>query len=107
MMHRIALGVMFACAALAAQAQDTTPPQNIQLQQQEIAKGDPARWHQEDTTTSAQMRTLRKEIGAALAEARLACKKGPAAERAACMKEAQDTYQRDMANAPQILAQSH
>jgi len=107
MMHRIALGVMLACAALAAQAQDTTPPQNVQLQQQEIAKGDPARWHQEDTTASAQMRTLRKEIGAALAEARLACKKGPATERAACMKDAQDTYQRDLANAPQILAQSH
>ena len=107
MMQRIALGVMLACAALAAQAQDTTPPQNVQLQQQEIAKGDPARWHQEDTTASAQMRTLRKEIGAALAEARLACKKGPAAERTACMKDAQDTYQRDLANAPQIVAQSH
>jgi len=107
MTHRIVLGVMMACAALAAQAQDTTPQQNVQLQQQEIAKGDPARWHQEDTTEAARMRTLRKEIGAALAEARLTCKKGAAAERAGCMKEAQDTYQRDLANAPQIVAQNH
>jgi hypothetical protein len=105
--HRIAvvIGVMIACAAQAAQAQErNTPPENITLQQQEIAKGDPARWYQEDTTTAAQTRTLRKEIGAALAEARIACKKGPAAERSTCMKEAQQTYQRDMANLPQILA---
>ncbi len=107
MMQGIALGVMLACAALAAQAQDTTPPQNVQLQQQEIAKGDPARWHQEDTTKSAQMRTLRKEIGAALAEAKLACKPMPAPERAACLKEAQATYQRDLANAPLIVAENH
>jgi hypothetical protein len=106
MTHRIVLGVMMACAALAAQAQDTTPPQNVQLQHQEVARGDPARWYQEDTTASAQARTLRKEIGAALAEARLACKKGPASERSACLKDAQATYQRDMASVPQILAQS-
>lgn len=104
---RIACGVMMACAAFAAQAQSkTTPPENIQLQKQEIAKGDPARWYQEDATSTAQMRTLRKEIGAALAEANIACKKGPVSERDACMKEARATYQRDMANAPQILAQS-
>lgn len=107
MTHRIVIGVMLACAALAAQAQDTTPQQNVQLQRQEIANGDPARWHQEDSTDTARMRTLRKEIGAALAEARLSCKKGAAAERAGCMKEAQDTYQRDLANAPRIVAQSH
>ena len=106
MNHRLVLGVMMACAALAAQAQDTTPQQNVQLQHQEIAKGDPARWYQEDTTAPAQARTLRKEIGAALAEARLACKKGPAAERGACLKQAQDTYQHDMAGVPQTLAQS-
>lgn len=109
MTHRIVLGVMMACAALAAHAQtptqDSTPPQNVQLQRQEIAKGDPARWHQEDATTSARMRTLRKEIGAALAEAKQACNKGPAVERGACLKEARDTYQRDLANAPRILAQ--
>jgi len=104
---RIGCGVLLACAALVAQAQSkTTPPENIQLQRQEIAKGDPSRWYQEDATSTAQMRTLRKEIGAALAEANIACKKGPASERDACLKEARATYQQDMANAPQILAQN-
>jgi hypothetical protein len=103
----LACGVAMACAAFAAEAQSkTTPPENIQLQKQEIAKGDPARWYQEDASSTAQMRTLRKEIGAALAEANIACKKGPASERDACLKEARATYQQDMANAPQILAQS-
>lgn len=91
------------CAA--AQGQDTTPPQNSTLQKQEIAKGEPARWSQPDTTDAARARTLRKEIGAALAEARQACNKGPASERSACLKEAQATYQHDMANIPQLLAQ--
>jgi hypothetical protein len=107
MVRHIITGVMMSCAALcAAHAQDTTPPQNVQLQQQEIAKGEPARWTQPDTTKAQQERTLRKEIGAALAEAKQACHKGPAAERSACMKEAQATYQRDLANMPQLLAQS-
>jgi len=107
MVRHIITGVMMSCAALcAAHAQDTTPPQNVQLQQHEIAKGEPARWTQPDTTKAQQERTLRKEIGAALAEAKQACQKGPAAERGACMKEAQATYQRDLANMPQLLAQS-
>jgi hypothetical protein len=112
--HHIACGVMMACASLFAQAQaqaqaqadpgNNTPPQNNQLQQQEIAKGDPARWYKEDATSVEQARTLRKEIGAALAEANIACKKGPAAERQACLREARATYQRDMAGVPQVLA---
>lgn len=107
MVRHIITGVMMSCAALcAAHAQDTTPPQNIQLQQQEIAKGEPARWTQPDTTKAQQERTLRKEIGAALAEAKQACQKGSAAERGACMKEAQATYQRDLANMSQLLARS-
>jgi hypothetical protein len=106
MTHRLVLGVMMACAAWSAQAQDTTPQQNVALQQQEIAKGDPARWYREDKNAAEQARTLRKEIGAALAEARLACKQAPAPERRACLKEAQDTYQRDLAGVPQMLAQS-
>lgn len=92
----LACGVMMACTAFAVQAQDTTPPQNAALQRQEIANGDPVRWQRADTTPTEQARTLRKEIGAALAEAKLACAKGPAAERAACLKQAQDTYQHDM-----------
>jgi hypothetical protein len=106
--HRTVVGVMMACAAMLAQAQSkTTPPENIQLQKQEIAKGDPARWYQDDATTTEQMRTLRKEIGAALAEATVACKKGAASERAACMQDARSTYKQDMANAAQIRAEHH
>ena len=93
----LACGVMMACAAFAVQAQDTTPPQNAALQRQEIANGDPARWQRADTTPAEQARTLRKEIGAALAEAKQACAKGPAAERPACLKQAQDTYRHDLA----------
>jgi hypothetical protein len=108
--HHIACGLMLACAALSAQAQDTqggtTPPQNAQLQKQEIAKGDPARWYKEDATGAEQSRTLRKEIGAALAEATIACKKGPASEREACLRDARATYKHDMDKVPQILAEN-
>lgn len=105
MTHRIVTGVMMACAVLAAHAQqDTTPPLNAQLQQQEVAKGEPARWSQPDRGSAEQARTLRKEIGAALAEARQACKQAPAAERSACLKEAQGIYQADMARVPQLIA---
>ena len=106
--HRTVVGVMMACAALAAQAQSkTTPPENIQLQKQEMAQGDPARWYQDDASAGAQMRTLRKEIAAAFAEANVACKKGPAGERNACMKDARSTYRQDLANAAQIRAEHH
>ncbi|MTV40902.1 hypothetical protein [Duganella radicis] len=108
MVRHIVTGVMMACAAWGtAHAQDTTPPQNAQLQRQEIARGEPTRWSQPDITRAQQVHTLRKEIGAALAEARQACRQGPAAERGPCLKEAQATYQHDMANLPQLLAQSH
>lgn len=107
---QMACGATMACAALLAQAQDaggnSTPPQNAQLQQQEIAKGDPARWYKEDANGAEQSRTLRKEIGAALAEANIACKQGPASARAACLAEARATYKRDMDNVPQVLAQN-
>lgn len=105
MLHRLFSGAVLACALLsAAHAQDTTPPQNATLQQQEMSKGAPARWSQPDSNDAARARTLRKEIGAALAEARQACKQGPASERRACLKEAQATYQHDLANLPQLLA---
>jgi hypothetical protein len=106
MNHRLVSGVMMACVAWAAHAQDTTPPNNAQLQRQEIAKGDPARWSSSDQSSAEQTRTLRKEIGAALAEARQSCKQEPASERSACLKQAQDTYQADMAKVPQLVAQN-
>lgn len=93
-------------AALAQAPDDTpaqlTPPATASQQQREIAKGDPPRWYREDSTPAAQLRTLQKEIGAALQESTLACKKRPASERGDCMKQARSTYQQDMANAKQI-----
>ena len=74
-------------------------PAAASKQAREIAQGDPARWYREDATSQDRLRTLQKEIGAALQEARNACKKAPAAERKACMQEARATYQRDMAQA--------
>lgn len=69
--------------------------------------GDPARWYVEDSTAQAQLRTLRKEIGAAYKEAQSACRSMPAPERGACMKEARGIYQQDMANAEQQRAAAH
>jgi len=68
-------------------------------QAREIAQGDPARWYREDASRQARLRTLHKEIGAALQEAKNACRKLAAAERNACLQEARATYQRDMAQA--------
>ncbi|MES2740267.1 MAG: hypothetical protein V4754_04875 [Pseudomonadota bacterium] len=58
--------------------------------------GDPARWYVADTTKSAQLRTKRKEIGAALQEAQADCKRVAAAERATCLKQARATHDDDM-----------
>jgi hypothetical protein len=69
--------------------------------------GDPSRWYVDDTTAQAQLRTLRKEIGAAFQEAQAECKRMPAADRGACMKDARNTYQQDMANAQQQRANAH
>lgn len=80
-----------------AQAQ-STPPEVAAHQREEMAHGDPARWYQADSTTPEQLRNLRKEIGAALQEATTACKRGPASERPACMREAQGNYKHDMDN---------
>lgn len=79
-----------------------TPPAVAQQQKKEIAHGDPVRWYRQDSTAADQLRTVRKEIAAALQEATLACKREPAAERNACMKEARSTYQHDMVNAKAI-----
>lgn len=75
------------------------PPATARKQAAEIARGDPARWFKEDTTAAARLRTLHKEIGAALQEAQGNCRRLPASERAACMKEARAMYQQDMAGA--------
>jgi hypothetical protein len=101
---RAALAAACLAGIGAAQAQlpQTSTDQNVpaataRQQAAEIARGDPARWSREDSTTEARLRTLRKEMGAALQEARGACRALPAAERSACNKEAQANYQKDMA----------
>jgi hypothetical protein len=85
----------------------TTPAAVAQQQQREIAHGEPARWAKEDGTLQAQLATKRKEIGAALNEALNDCKSAAAAERQACIREARETYRRDIANVKQLVAQSN
>ena len=94
------LGACLAAAAPLALAQASTdanvPPAAASKQAREIAQGDPVRWYKEDTTRQERMRTRTKEIGAALDEAKNACKAGPAAERQACLKTAQATWESEM-----------
>ncbi|MFC3457024.1 hypothetical protein [Massilia haematophila] len=100
MCKRILLGGLLAAAAPLALAQSSdanVAPAAASQQAREIARGDPVRWYREDTTRQEQMRTRRKEIGAALDEAKNACKQGPVAERASCQKAAQDTWRKEMA----------
>jgi hypothetical protein len=78
-----------------------------QQQQREIAHGEPARWMKGDAGMPGQLATKRKEIGAALNEALNDCKKADKAERQACVREARETYRRDMANAKELVAQSN
>lgn len=93
-----------ATAALAQQTNDASvPPAAAKKQASEVAQGDPARWFKDDGTDEERMRTLQKEIGAAYAEAKAACRALAAAERAACLKQAQDTWQADLANARKQL----
>lgn len=102
------LGAFALLAAFgAAQARQQTnessdanvPSATAQKQAREIARGDPSRWFREDPSMAARLRNLQKEIGAALQEAQGACRQGPAAERAGCMKEARANYQHDLAGA--------
>ncbi|MFC5480849.1 hypothetical protein [Massilia suwonensis] len=74
-------------------------PAAASKQAREIAQGDPARWYREDATAQQQWRTRKKEIGAALDEAKRACAQGPAGERAGCLKAAQETYKEELAAA--------
>lgn len=93
----IALTALLACGVTLPGLAQTATPQ----------AGDPQRWYQEDSTVQAQLRTLRKEIAAALAEAKKACRSEPSATRATCLKDAQDTYRQDMANAEKLRETAH
>lgn len=98
--HTALAGLLLASLAPLAQAQTAPPVAGPQA-------GDPARWYQADSTPQAQLRTLQKEIGAALAEAKKACRQETPANRAACLKAAQDTYKQDMANAQSLRDAAH
>ena len=101
--HTALAGLLLASLApLAPLAQAQTAPPVAGPQ-----AGDPARWYQPDSTPQAQLRTLQKEIGAALAEAKKACRQEAPANRADCLKAAQDTYKQDMANAQSLRDAAH
>lgn len=98
------LGAAVALAlTLAGQAgAQVTPPDIARQQQQEIKRGDPPRWTRPDRSEAAQLATLRKEINAALREAREACKQQGEGASSACVKEARATHHDDLANLRQI-----
>jgi hypothetical protein len=50
------------------------------------------------------MNVLKKELNAAYADQTAACKKKSSGKRSACLKEARANYQRDSANARQLVA---
>lgn len=102
-----ALAAVCYAALAAAQAQSGVAQPGDPAQSGVAQPGDPARWYVEDNTAQAQLRTLRKEIGAAYQEALAECRPMPTAERARCMKEARSIYQQDMAGAQQQRAAAH
>jgi len=111
--HGLALACAFMLCGGPAQAQnqpqvqvrdDTTVAEAVaQKQAKEIQAGDPARWHHDDASRQAALKTLQKEIGAAYDEARRACAKGPAAQRTGCLTTARQTWQDDLKNGPAQL----
>jgi hypothetical protein len=90
-------------AATFAQTSDATvPPAAAAKQASEVASGaDPVRWSMDDGSRATRLATLKKEIGAAQAEALAACAKQAADARSACVATARATYQKDMAAAGQ------
>lgn len=87
-------------AAFAQTSDAAVPPAAAAKQASEVASGsDPVRWYKDDGSRAAQLAALKKEIGAAQAEAQRACAKQPANGRAACVADAKATYERDMAGA--------
>lgn len=93
--------LLAASAAAAAQSTDASvPPAAAAKQAAEVTSGaDPARWYQDDATRAQRLATLKKEIGAAQAEAQRACAKQAAGARSACLADAKATYQKEMAGA--------
>ena len=96
-----------ACGLAGNVAAQATPAATAQHQQQELARGEPARWLKEDTTEKAQIATKKKEIAAALNESLADCKRMAASERANCVKEARQAYKTDLANVRELVAASN
>jgi hypothetical protein len=92
--------------AACAQSDSDVDAATARKQAMEIAKGSPARWFVADRTDTQRLRTLHKEIGAALNEALAECRKRASSERAACNKEARATYLQDMNNAPELMREA-
>lgn len=88
--RRAGLGV---CAMLAAAAVHALPPEAVQLEQAQ----------REDMTAQQKYQTMLNEAHGALKMNREACRSMAAAERSACMQEAQNLFSRDMARARDIL----
>ncbi len=75
------------------------PAATLRHQKAEIARGDPARWSQEDASMAAKLRSIHKEIAAGLQESLGGCKRVAPAERSACNAEARAIYKQEMAGA--------
>ncbi|MDQ2819701.1 MAG: hypothetical protein M3Y65_04780 [Pseudomonadota bacterium] len=100
--HALFCGALLtAGAASFAQTSDATVPPAAAVKQasEMTSAADPARWHQEDASRASRLATLKKEIGAAQAEAQRACSKETANARAACMADAKAMYVKEMAGA--------
>lgn len=92
----IVRGIALACALGAA----SLPA----LAQNPTKQSGPARWYKGDSTKQQRTATLKKEINAAYAEQQSACRHESSGQRSACLKQARQTYQHDMAHIPQLLA---
>lgn len=86
-------------AQVADGGDDNVAPALARHQAEELAKGDPARWFQEDVTPADKLRTGSKEAAAALRENQADCRKLTARDRHDCMMQAQQTYREEMARA--------
>jgi hypothetical protein len=95
--------MLMACNMAQAQSDATVDKAVARKQAGEVAAGGPARWHDEDMSREARLRTLQKEVGAAYEEQKKACRAGPAFDRDRCLRQARQTWQEDLKNAPAQL----
>ena len=63
-----------------------------------------SQWNKPAKTDAQRTAILKKEINAAYAEQQSACKKQSRSERSSCMKSARQTYQKDMSNVRELVA---